>query len=102
MGLFRGADAIRLEQLPRRPDVDHVYFAEPLLSFRIREPGLRGDERGGVIGPHARPQWLAGVAVEAGGDVDGEDFHAVLSSLIDPSDRITPERFTDWTGQPGS
>src|SRR5262245_61933999 len=71
--LREATGAVLVHKPPRGADVDDVDLAGPLAGLRVEEAPLRRDERGGVRGADGRAERLAGVAVEPGRDVHGED-----------------------------
>ena len=58
------------------PDVGHLDRAAPRRPVALEQPGLQRRERHGAVRPHGVTRRLAGVGVDARGDVDGEDGRA--------------------------
>lgn len=54
-------------------DINDVRLPQPLLRCRVGEALLQPDECRCPLGPDSRSQRLAGIAIQAGGDIDGKD-----------------------------
>src|SRR5687768_186792 len=74
------------DQLARAADVADDCFAQVVTAARVGKAGFLGDERDGARRADAGgAQGLAGVAVEATGEIDGKDGRRLGVHPFDPA-----------------
>lgn len=69
----------------RHTDVANVNLAEKGLGGWPEKADFHRGEGAGVVSPNGVLGWLAGVAIEAAGEINGEDFGR-CSAAVDPVD----------------
>ena len=84
---------ILFQQRSRHPDIGDIDRPQPFLRRPVCEPGLWCDKRDCVRSTYRWVQRLAGIAVEAGWDIDGPIFSrrhlpARFSVVITPIKRF--------------
>src|SRR5438132_9071447 len=72
-----------VDQSARYTDVNYMNFAQPRLGCWVREAFLRRYKRRRMLSPDGRSEWLAGIAVQTGGDIDRQNS---CGSAVDGGD----------------
>lgn len=64
-------------------DIEDLQFTAKLPARHQQMAGLTGHEGDGVVGPEGGTQHLAGAAIKAGGQIDGEHRNIGLRDAAD-------------------